>query len=112
MAVDDVGPGEAALATFLLRFLMYSAVLAAFAVPVLIVALRHGKRSTARNFITWAVIIGAILALITVTSDQLVRSCQEAGNTQCVDYGSTGMFALFGGAYVVIAWARAWAMGR
>ena len=96
--------------TFFIQFLIYTAGLLALAIPAFWVARKLNRRSTIRNLLQWGAITGAIMALIRVTSDELVNQCTEAGNTQCFDSGSSGMLLMAGAAYVFISWGRAYAL--
>ena len=100
--------------TFLYSIVLFSGLLLIVAVPVIFVARRREKSSTIRNFIVGAAATGTVLAIIKFTSDRAVQQCLDAGNsdTQCVDFGSTGMAVLFIGGYVVIALGRAWVLSR
>jgi hypothetical protein len=100
--------------TFLYSVLLFSGLLLIVAVPVIFVARGRGKSSTIRNFIIGAAATGTVLAIVKFTSDRTVRQCIDAGNaeTQCVDFGSTGMAVMFIGGYTVIALGRAWVLSR
>jgi hypothetical protein len=92
--------------------MLYTTMMLAVAVPVILVARSRRRPSTIRNFLVGALGVGVTLAVIRVASELSVEQCENAGNTQCADYGSSGFTVLFIAGFTVIALGRAWALSR
>jgi len=95
---------------FLAYFAGYSAGLFVVTIPLFVLAHRRSKRTTTKNFAIAALVVGALMAITSFTSDRLVQQCIDVGNTQCVDYGSTGFLLLMGIGYLLATSIRTWTL--
>lgn len=96
--------------TFLRAALLYSGILLALTLPIAILAPRRGRPEMVRRFLIVAAIVVVVASSLEVTGEQLVAQCEEAGNTQCVDYGGLGMLLLFVVPYGVVAVVKAYSL--
>ncbi len=100
------------MSRFVVDVVVFGAIAALLAGPVLIVGLRRGLSATVRRFLLGAGIVAVFSALVSLGSDALVRRCFDAGNTGCLDYGAFGVKVLALGVYGVLALLRAIAISR
>ena len=85
----------------------YSFGMIVLAYPLRRIALARGRDHTWRNYITAAVALAVIVAVVDTTSRIAVRQCFEAGNTSCIDFGSAGFQILITGGLVAYSWLMA-----
>jgi len=76
---------------FISSFFRYTAVLGVLSIPALVIARREGKPQMARRFLIATLVIGLICGVLAAGSSQLVAQCADVGNTNCVDFGTTGL---------------------
>ncbi len=105
-ARDTIPYSQTAL-TFLLALVVFTAVLLVAAVPVLVLARKHGLRTTTRRFLIAIGAIGMLSAVISAGSERLVDKCKGGGSANCVDPGAAGFQALLVAGFVVTALFRA-----
>lgn len=98
--------------TFLTTLLLFAALLAALGSPLWWIAHRSGKRTTIRNFAIAASGIAVLSALMAAISERQIAQCEAAGNTACIDYGTTGLQFVMIFFYVVGAWWSAYSIWK
>ena len=94
--------------SFIKHFVVDCAVLFVFAAPLLFIARRRGRDELVRKFLIAGAVVAALTALIGASSDELVRKGFAAGNTGCVDFGSSGFRMLLMGGYILVALGEAY----
>lgn len=98
--------------TFLTTLILFVAILAVLGIPLWWVAFQAQKRTTLRNFTIAAALIAFFSALMAAISDRQIAQCEAAGNTACIDYGTTGLQAVMVFFFVVGAWWSAYSIWR
>ena len=100
-----------AVAEFLGSFALSTALMLLAALPLILLT-RRRQPEKGRRFVLGAFVAGFLCGVITATSDEFVARCRAAGNPQCVDYGSSGMFWMIVGGYAVVALLNAYLVWR
>ncbi len=85
---------------YIVDSILYTALLLLFSVPAVLVARRVQRPEIGRRFLIAVPILGLICGLISASSSRLVDQCEAAGNTQCMDAGTTGLFVIVLGAFL------------
>ncbi len=96
------------MVTFIKQFVIDSAVLFVFSAPLIFIARRRGREALARRFLIAAAVVAGLSAAIAASSEVLVERCFEAGNTGCVDFGSSGFRMLLIGGYIIVVITEAY----
>lgn len=88
----------------------YIALLALLALPAILVARRNRYRhpDTPRHFLIAAVVVGTFCGFEHAMTVRLERICRSNGNTQCWDYGGTGLVVLVVIVFLLTSLVRAW----
>lgn len=97
---------------FIFDFAVFGAIALVLATPVVFIGLRRGQTRTVGRFAIVGCAVALACALLSLGSKSLVRRCLEAGNTECLDYGTLGMQLLALGLYGVVSLVRAVSMAR
>jgi hypothetical protein len=92
----------------LTTFLLVGGGLLLAAIPLFIVARMRKEPRTIRSFALGAVGIAILCAAVAAGSERQVAQCLEAGNTDCIDSGASGLQLLMIVLYVIAAWSTAW----
>ena len=101
-----------ALAELGIDLLAFGVIATALAAPVVILGLREGLHDTVRRFVVAAGVVALACALLSWGSSVLVNRCQDAGNTECLDFGARGMQVLTLGSYGLVSVMRSVAIWR
>lgn len=72
----------------------YLALLAVFALPAVLVARHYRHPGTARRFLIAAGVAGTFCGFERAMTERLESQCRAKGNTQCFDYGGSGLVVL------------------
>lgn len=100
------------MVSFLRYGAFYIALLGLLAVPVVAVAHRSGRRRTIRRFLVAAAVAGTFCGFERAMTDRLEGQCRASGNTQCVDYGGSGMIYLVVVVFLCTSLTRAYLIHR
>ncbi len=96
------------MVVLLIHTLKYAVVMALLALPIWIVLIRRGATAPLRRFVITGAVIAVVCGLLAIDSQRLVNQCTQASNVGCVDYGTSGIQALFVAGFVGTAWVRAY----
>ena len=100
------------MTTFIIAFFGFTALQLVLGSPIFYFTWRSGRRAIARRFLQSAIVVGAICAVFSASSERLVNQCREANNLQCFDYGSAGIQLLFVTGFVGTAWFKAYIVSQ
>ena len=89
-------------ATFVRALPVFGGILLLVALPVVILARRREVEGIARRYLTMVAGLTLFCAAISASSTHLVNQCQQAGNSQCVDFGSSGSQVFVVGAFALV----------
>ena len=98
--------------TYVIQAVLWATLAAALGAPAFFVARRRRRPDVIRRFAWAAVGVGVVGALLALSSDVLVERCRSAGNTGCVDSGTTGLQFLIFAVYVIAALTAAYMLNR
>ncbi|MGD2044217.1 MAG: hypothetical protein PVJ28_11245, partial [Acidimicrobiia bacterium] len=88
------------------------AVLAVLGAPLWWAAYQERKRTTLRNFAIGASGIAFVSAAMAAISERQIAQCEAAGNTACIDYGTTGLQVVMVFFFAVGAWWSAYSIWK
>lgn len=88
-------------------FLIVTGVMLVLGSPLFVVAWRHKRTTTTRNFLIGALTVGVLCAVLSGVSERQVGQCQSAGNPDCIDSGAVGLQLVMVGIYVLATWIAA-----
>ena len=100
------------LAEFAFDLLRFGAIAAALGAPVWIHGMREDLHDTVRRFVVAAGMVAIGCALLSWGSNALISRCLDAGNTDCLDYGTRGMQVLALGSYGLVSALRSVSIWR
>lgn len=100
------------LAEFAFDAIVFGAIATALGAPVVILGLREGLHDTVRRFVVAAGVVAIGCALLSWGSNGLISRCLDAGNTDCLDYGTRGMQVLALGSYGLVSAIRSVSIWR
>ena len=95
------------MAVFLYSFVVSTGILLLFTTPTFYLAWRSGQKKTIRRFLIAAIVVGFVVAVIAVSSGQLLDQCEAENNRVCFDSGSAGMRLTIMAVFVIVAWVKA-----
>ena len=99
---------ERVVTVFLYSFVVSTGILLLLTTPTFYLAWRSGQKRTIQRFLIAAIAVGFLIAVIAVSSGQLVDQCAaEKANRACFDSGSAGMRLTFMGVFAIVAWVKA-----
>lgn len=90
----------------------YTALLLMFSAPAIFMARRRSSPDTTRRFLIAAVACGLACAILAAGSRRLEAQCEAEGNTQCVDYGASGLLLIIIVAFLCTALVRTYLLVR
>jgi len=88
----------------------YLALFLAVAAPPIAFARRRRERATIRHFLVAALLCGVLSGGVAASSRLLVDRCRDQGNTQCHDYGASGLQFVLIAAFAGTAAIRTWTL--
>ena len=68
------------MTTFIIAFFGFTALQLVLGSPIFYFTWRSGRRAIARRFLQSAIVVGAICAVFSASSERLVNQCREANN--------------------------------
>jgi hypothetical protein len=92
---------------FFYSFVVTTGILLLLTTPTFYLAWRSGQKKTIRRFLIGAIVVGFVVAVIAVSSGQLVDQCQAENNRACFDPGSAGMRLTIMAVFVIVSWVKA-----
>ena len=95
------------MAVFLYSFVVSTGILLIFTIPTFYLAWRNGRNKTIRRFLIAAIVVGFVVAVIAVSSGQLLDQCEAENNRACFDSGSAGMRLTIMVVFVIVSWVKA-----
>lgn len=95
------------MAAFTYSFVVSTGILLLFTTPTFYLAWRNGRKKTIRRFLIAATVVGFLVAVVAVSSGQLLDQCETENNRACFDYGSAGMRLTFMVSFIIVAWVKA-----
>lgn len=93
--------------TFVTSYVIFAGLALVLSSPVTYVAWRKNRMATMRNFMIGAFVIALPCAILDVVSERQMAQCLEAGISECLDIGRTGLQFLFVGVFALAAWFNA-----
>lgn len=94
----------------LLTIVGYTALFLVLAAAPILLARRHREEETIRRFAVAALGCGLLSGGVAASSRLLVDRCQDQGNSNCQDYGATGLLFLLIAGFVAVAAVRSWTL--
>lgn len=95
---------DAGVTTFLVALGLFTVLVGILTIPLIVVTRRRERQETVRKFLFTGAAVAISCAMISATSERLVRQCEEAGNPTCVDFGASGIqFVLVAGYGIAVA---------
>jgi hypothetical protein len=95
------------VAVFLYSFVVSTGILLLFTTPTFYMAWRKGRKKTIRRFLIAAIAVGFLVAVIAVSSGQLLDQCEAENNRACFDSGSAGLRLTFMVGFIIVSWVKA-----
>jgi hypothetical protein len=92
---------------FFYSFVVSTGILLLLTTPTFYLAWRNGQKKTIRRFLIAAIAVGFVVAVIAVSSGQLLDQCEAENNRACFDSGSAGMRLTIMAVFVIVAWVKA-----
>lgn len=95
--------------------MVYGGLSFALAIPLFVVARRHGKDATVRGFVYGGIGVAVACAVLAAGTHDLRGDCDEAGynlSYACLDVGAAGLQLLLVGGFVVVAWITAYLIAK